>query len=85
MPFPSEMNGSSIGLGKNDAVAICNHCSKDVSFANMEKAALTSHMKDKKHVDRSLSDRYIKSLMPHTPAPHLIIFKISLSGVWSFQ
>ena len=43
----------------------------------MEKVALTSHMKDKKQVDRSLSDQYIKSLMPQTPAPPLIIFKIS--------
>ena len=51
----------------------------------MEKVALTSHMKDKKQVDRSLSDQYIKSLMPQTPAPPLIIFKISLSGDWSYQ
>ena len=66
----------------------------------MEEAALTSHMKDKKHVDRSPSDQYIKSLMPPTPAPPLIISKISLelpivnydlksleissSGGWSF-
>ena len=70
---------------KNDTVAICNYCSKDVSVANMEKVALTSHMKDKKQVDRSLSDQYIKSLMPQTPAPPLIIFKISLSGDWSYQ
>ena len=79
------MNGSSIGLGKNDTVAICNYCSKDVSVANIEKVALMSNVKDKKHVDRSLSDQYIKSLMPQTPAPPLIIFKISLSGVWCFQ
>ena len=44
----------------------------------MEEAALTSHMKDKKHVDRSPSNQYIKSLMPPTPAPPLIISKISL-------
>ena len=44
----------------------------------MEETALTSHMKDKKHVDRSPSDQYIKSLMPPTPAPPLIISKISL-------
>ena len=25
--------------GKNDIVAICNYCSKDVSVANMEEAA----------------------------------------------
>ena len=80
-----KMNGSSIGLGKNDTVAICNYCSKDVSVANIEKVALMSNVKDKKHVDRSLSDQYIKSLMPQTPAPPLIIFKISLSGVWCFQ
>ena len=51
----------------------------------MEEAASTSHMKDRKHVDRSPSDQYIKSLMPPTPALPLIILKISLSGVWSFQ
>ena len=80
-----KMNDSSIGLGKNDTVAMCSYCSKDVSIANMEEAAFTLHMKDKKHIDRSPSDQYIKSLMPPTPAPTLIIFKISLSGVWSFQ
>ena len=46
-----KMDGSSIGLGKNDTVAICNYCSKDVSVANMEEVAFTSHMKDKKHID----------------------------------
>ena len=80
-----KINGSSIGLGKNVTVAICNSCFKDVSVANMEEATLTSHMKDKKHVERSPSDQCIKSVMPPTPAPPLIILKISLSGVWSFQ
>ena len=75
------MNGSNIWLGKKWHVAICNYCSKDVSVANMEEAALTSHMKGKKHVERSPSDQCIKSLMPPTPAPPLIILKISLSGV----
>ena len=28
---------------KNDTVAKCNYCSKDVSLADMEEAALTSH------------------------------------------
>ena len=79
------MNSSSIGLGKNDTVAICDYCPKDVSVANMEEDAFTSHMKDEKHIDRSPSDQFIKSLMPPAPAPPLIIFKISLSGVWSFQ
>ena len=69
----------------NDAVAICNYCSKDVSFANMEEAALTSHIERKKHVERSPSDQCIKSLMPPTPAPPLIILKISLLGLSSFQ
>ena len=32
------------GLGKNETVAICNYCSKDVSVANMEEADLASHM-----------------------------------------
>ena len=50
----------------------------------MEEAALTSHMKGKKHVERSPSDQCIKSLMPLTPLP-LIILKTILSGVWSFQ
>ena len=79
-----KMNGSSIGLGKNDTVAICNYCSKDVNVTNKEKAALTSPMKDKKLVYRSPSKQYIKSLMPPTPVPPLIIFKISLSGVLEF-
>ena len=73
------MNGSSIGLGKNDNVAICNYYSKDVSVANMEEVALMSYMKGKKHVERSPSDQCIKSLMPPTPALPLIILKISLS------
>ena len=42
------MNGSSIGLGKNDTVAICNNCSKDVNVVNMEEAAQISHIKGKK-------------------------------------
>ena len=79
-----KMNGSSIGLGKNDTVAICNYCSKDLNVTNKEKAALTSPMKDKKLVYRSPSEQYIKSLMPPTPVPPLIIFKISLSGVLEF-
>ena len=47
---------------KNDTVAICNYCSKDVNIANMGEAALTSHMKGKK------PDQSIKSLIPPTPA-----------------
>ena len=78
------MNGLSIGLGKNDTVAICNYCSKEVSVTSMEEAALKSHIKGKKYVERSPSDQYIKSLVPPTPSL-LIILKISLSGVWSFQ
>ena len=50
-------------------VAICNCCSKDVSVANMGEAALTSHMKDKKHVERSPPDQCIESLMPPTSSP----------------
>ena len=46
-----KMNGSSIGLGKKrHCFAICNYCSKDVSFTNMEEVALVSYMKCKKHV-----------------------------------
>ena len=71
--------------GKNDTVAICNYCSKDVSVANMEEAPLTPHMKGKKHVQRSSSDQCMKSWMPPPPASPLITLKISLSGVWSFQ
>ena len=52
---------------KNDTVAICNYCSKDASVANMEEVALKSHMKGKKHVERSPSDQCIKSLMLPTP------------------
>ena len=47
----------------NDTIAICNYCSKDVSVANMEEAALMSHMKGKKHVERSHSDQCMKSLI----------------------
>ena len=39
---------NSTGLGKNDTVTISNYCSKGVSFANIEEAALMSHMKGKK-------------------------------------
>ena len=35
----------------------------------MREAALTSHMKEKNHVERSPSDQCIKSMMP--PAPEL--------------
>ena len=48
----------------------------DVSVANMEEAALTSHMKGKKYVERSPCDQGIKSLMAPTPAPPLIILKV---------
>ena len=37
------MNGSSIGLGKSNTVAVCSYCSKDVSFVNVEETVLTSH------------------------------------------
>ena len=77
------MNGSSIGLGKKNAK--CSYCSKYVSVTDMEEAALTSHMKGKKHVERSPSDGCIKSLIPPILALLLIILKISLSGVWSLQ
>ena len=88
MHFPSEMawrwTVQALDKKKNDTVVICNYCFKDVSFANMEKAALTSHMKGNKHIERSPSEQCIKSLMSPTPAPPLIILKISLSGVLSF-
>ena len=51
----------------------------------MEEAALTSRIEGKKHVERPPSDQCIKSLMPPTPAPLLIILKISLLGLSSFQ
>ena len=79
------MNGSSTGLGKSDTVAICNYYSKNVSVANMEEAALTSHMKGKKHVEKSPFGLCIKSLMRPTFAPPLIILKINFSGVLGFQ
>ena len=60
-------------------------CSKDVSVASMEEAALALHMKGKKHIESSPSDQCIKSLRPPASAPHLSILKISLSGVWSFR
>ena len=49
-----KMNGSSIGLGKKKKNAKCSYCSKNISVTNMEEAALTSHMKGKKHVERSV-------------------------------
>ena len=98
------MNGSSTGLGKSDTVAICNYYSKNVSVANMEEAALTSHMKDKKHLERSPSDQcyiinatnicfsfdhienyFVWGLQFPIVNYTMIIMKISLSGVWSFQ
>ena len=66
-------------------LAICDYCSKDVSVNNMKEAALTSHMKSKKHVERSPSNQCIKSLMPPTSSPPLILLKISLSGVWNLE
>ena len=53
---------------KDETVAICNYCSKDISIANLEEATLTKHIKGKKHVERSPSDQCIKSLMPPIPA-----------------
>ena len=70
---------------KNGIVALCNYCSKDVSFANMEEDALTSHIKGKNHVERSFSDQCIKLLRPPTPTPLMVMFKISFSGVWSLK
>ena len=57
------MNGSSIALGKkDDTVAICSYCSKDVSVANMKYATLTSRTHQKqKGVERSASKQCIKS------------------------
>ena len=52
-------------------VAICSYCSKDVSVANMEEAVLMSHIKGKKHIERSPADQCIKLLML-TPALPLI-------------
>ena len=71
-----EMNSSSIGLGKNDTVSICSYHSKDNSVTYTEEAALTSDMKDKKYAERSPSDQCIKSFMPPTPGPPLIILKL---------
>ena len=79
------MNGSSIELEKNDTVAICNYCFKDVSVADMEKAALMSHIRGKKHVEKSPFDQCIESIIPPTPVLPLIILKTGLSVDWSFQ
>ena len=59
-------------------LAICSYCSKDVSVTNMEQAALVSHMKGKKPIERSPSDQCIKSLMAPTPSPPLIILKMKV-------
>ena len=66
---------------KNDTVAICSYCCKDVSVPIMEEAALISHMKGKKCGERSLSDQCIKSLMSSTPASPLIKLVRLESGV----
>ena len=44
-------------IRKKMTLALCNYCFKDVTVANIEEAALTSHMKGKKHIERSLSDQ----------------------------
>ena len=49
-------------------VAICNCCSKDINVANMRKAALMSHMKGKKHVERSP----LPSVLNHWCHQHLL-------------
>jgi hypothetical protein len=54
---------------KDDTIVKCSYCCKDVSVANMGEAALTSHMKGKKHIEKSPSDESIKTLMPPTSAP----------------
>ena len=65
-------------------MALLQYAIIDVSVANTEEAALTSHMKGKKHVERSPFDQCIKSLITPTPAPTLITLQISLeSGVFS--
>ena len=78
------MNGSSTGLGKSDTVAICNYYSKNVSVANMEEAALTSHMKGKKHLERSPSDQcyIINATNICFSFDHIENY---FSGVFSFQ
>ena len=80
-----KMNGSNIGLGKNDIFAICNYYSEDFSVANMEEVALTSHMKGKKHAERCPSDHCIQSLMSPIPGPLLTILEISLSWALNIQ
>ena len=65
-------------------MALLQHEIIDVSVASTEEAALASHMKGKKHVERSPSDQCIKSLITPTPVLPLITLQISLeSGVFS--
>ena len=65
-------------------MALLQHEIIDVSVANTEEAALASHMKGKKHVERSPSDQCFKSLITPTPVLPLITLQISLeSGVFS--
>ena len=54
---------------KNDSVAICNYCSKDVSVAIMEESALVPHKKSKKHVKRSPSDQVYQTIDTTTCSP----------------
>ena len=54
------------------------NCNMQLLFADIEEAALTLHMKCQKHVERSPSDQFNKSLMPAASAPPLIILKNSL-------
>ena len=66
---------------KNYADAISNYCCKDVSVPNIESC----FNERQKACRKSPFDQCIKSLMPLTPAPTLIILKINFSDVWSFQ
>ena len=56
---------------KDDATAKCNYCFKEINVSNMGEAALTSHMKSKKHLQRTPSQQNLKSFIspPTSPSP----------------
>jgi len=48
---------------KDDSTAKCSYCWKDISIGNMREAALTSHVKSKKHLERAPSGKIINSMI----------------------
>lgn len=57
----------------NETVAKCIYCFSEINVSNMGEAALTSHMRSKKHTQRKPLEQTIKSyLSPLTSPPPII-------------